>query len=211
MNLIDYIRNHEAWSIRTFGNGVRTKGLTAHIRKELIEIEAKPHDVEEWADVVILALDGAWRAGYSAEEICDALEAKQAKNFKRNYPMPTSEDLPSEHNRSGETNSDKINCIWHKGSPSKCYGEEWFIALLNNGDRVVLRSLPEEFSYDYTTADETYYKKERIEKWMQFPDSHFVDFDKGMPEPSTEVTCPVCGNYLPGHATGGSDICDCKP
>jgi hypothetical protein len=24
-----------------------------------------------------------------------------------------------------------------------------------------------------------------------------------------EVTCPECGNYYAGHATGGLDICDC--
>lgn len=24
-----------------------------------------------------------------------------------------------------------------------------------------------------------------------------------------EVTCPECGNYYPGHATGGFDVCDC--
>jgi len=25
-----------------------------------------------------------------------------------------------------------------------------------------------------------------------------------------EVTCPECGNYYPGHATGGQDICTCE-
>jgi hypothetical protein len=24
------------------------------------------------------------------------------------------------------------------------------------------------------------------------------------------TTCPHCGNYYPGHATGGHDICDCQ-
>lgn len=24
-----------------------------------------------------------------------------------------------------------------------------------------------------------------------------------------EVTCPECGNYYGGHATGGDDVCDC--
>lgn len=97
--LVSYIQRQEEWSAKTFGNGVRTKGITAHIRKELLEIEATPHDVEEWIDVVILALDGAWRAGYSPEQIVAALEAKQAKNFKRTYPMPLSDDHPSEHLR----------------------------------------------------------------------------------------------------------------
>jgi hypothetical protein len=97
--LADYIKRQEEWSGKTFGHGVRTKGITAHIRKELLEIEAAPKDVEEWIDVVILALDGAWRAGYSPEQICDALDAKQAKNFLRTYPMPISDDHPSEHIR----------------------------------------------------------------------------------------------------------------
>lgn len=97
--LVEYIRRHEQWSLKTFGHGVRTKGITSHIRKELLEIEAAPHDVEEWIDVVILALDGAWRAGYGPEQICNALEAKQAKNFLRTYPMPVSDDHPSEHVR----------------------------------------------------------------------------------------------------------------
>ena len=97
--LAAYITRQEEWSAKTFGHGVRTKGITAHIRKELLEIEAAPHDVEEWVDVVILALDGAWRAGYSPEQICAALDAKQAKNFQRTYPMPLSDDHPGEHIR----------------------------------------------------------------------------------------------------------------
>ncbi len=86
-------------------------------------------------------------------------------------------------------NEPTITCVWHKGVPSKCYGEEWFIACLDNGDRVVLRSLPEVFAYDYTTADETYYKKERIAKWMQFPDSNFVNYE---PPPTPHL--PESGN-----------------
>jgi hypothetical protein len=29
------------------------------------------------------------------------------------------------------------------------------------------------------------------------------------PEPDTEIICPACGNWLPGHATGAGDICTC--
>ena len=29
------------------------------------------------------------------------------------------------------------------------------------------------------------------------------------PEPATETACHVCGNWLPGHATGAGDICTC--
>lgn len=49
------------WSEKTFGPGMRTEGITAHIRKELLEIEEDPNSLEEWIDVMILAFDGAWR------------------------------------------------------------------------------------------------------------------------------------------------------
>jgi len=56
------------------------------IRKELKEVLAAPFDLKEWIDVVILALDGAWRAGYEPKEIAAALEAKLEKNEKRSWP-----------------------------------------------------------------------------------------------------------------------------
>lgn len=65
---------------------------------------------------------------------------------------------------------------WATGEPPKGF-KEWFIAKLDNGQRVVLKRLPEDFTYDYTTADETYYAKRRIAKWMQFPDSEFVNLN----------------------------------
>lgn len=42
--------------------------------------------LSEWIDVAILALDGAWRAGYSPSEIISALVAKQTKNESRQWP-----------------------------------------------------------------------------------------------------------------------------
>lgn len=67
--------------------------------------------------------------------------------------------------------------IWHVGHPDHVYASEWFIAKLINGAKVVLRALPEEYSYDFKTADETYYKKELVKCWMQFPDSEFIPFE----------------------------------
>ena len=84
--LIDHLARQRAFSERTFGPGSRTFGVLDHIRKELREIEDKPSDLSEWIDVVILALDGAWRAGHSPEEIVAALVAKQAKNESRQWP-----------------------------------------------------------------------------------------------------------------------------
>ena len=57
-----------------------------HIRKELVEVENAPHDIDEWVDVITLAIDGAWRAGYTAHDIAGAIVAKQAKNKERIWP-----------------------------------------------------------------------------------------------------------------------------
>ena len=104
MDIVAFIKKQIEWSGRTFGPGDRAAGVVAHIRKELIEIEQDPRDVEEWIDVVILALDGAWRAGHSAETIAAALEAKAAKNRSRTWPdwRNARPDQPIEHVREKE-------------------------------------------------------------------------------------------------------------
>ena len=95
------IRQRE-WSTETFGPGARTRGITDHIRKELREIEVEPDDLREWIDVVILALDGAWRCGAEPEDIINALRGKQAENELRVWPdwRTMSEDEAIEHDRS---------------------------------------------------------------------------------------------------------------
>ena len=37
-------------------------------------------------DVIILAMDGAWRSGNTPEQIIAAIVAKQAKNERRTWP-----------------------------------------------------------------------------------------------------------------------------
>ena len=97
--LKEYIDRQKEWSKITFGDGLRTIGLCEHIKKELEEIKLKPNDPFEWIDVIILALDGAWRTGYSATEVVNALEEKQVINFKRKWPSINYENKPSEHIR----------------------------------------------------------------------------------------------------------------
>lgn len=93
----DFIRCQRAFSLRAFGNGQRTEGICKHIEKELSEIRANPADVDEWMDVVILAFDGAWRAGHSPKAIEHALGCKLKTNIGRQWPNPISEDEPCEH------------------------------------------------------------------------------------------------------------------
>lgn len=63
---------------------------------------------------------------------------------------------------------------WTDGIPGKPWCEEWFIAETIYGDKVVLRALPEEYAYDFKTADDTYMKASNIKRWMQFPGSQYV-------------------------------------
>jgi hypothetical protein len=81
-----HLARQAAWSKKTFGPGARTAGVCDHIRKELLEVEADPLDLKEWVDVVILALDGAWRCGGTPEQIIAGIVAKQTKNEGRNWP-----------------------------------------------------------------------------------------------------------------------------
>ncbi len=92
-----YLSAQRAWSHVTFGRGRRTVGITRHIEKECEEIRAKPDDLGEWIDVMILALDGYWRAGGTPNMIEWHLREKQDKNFGRRWPAPQSEDEPTEH------------------------------------------------------------------------------------------------------------------
>jgi hypothetical protein len=99
MTMANYLRRHWKWGQKTFGPGERTKGVIAHIRKELNEIEAEPYDLSEWIDVVILSIDGYLRHGGSQEEFMTRLFAKQQGNFDREWPdwRGRSEDEAIEH------------------------------------------------------------------------------------------------------------------
>jgi len=95
----EYNERQRQWSRATFGEGKRTLGILAHIRKELAEIDAKPDDLEEWIDVAILALDGYWRHGGEPADLMAHLQAKQDKNMARKWPAPGPDDEPTEHVR----------------------------------------------------------------------------------------------------------------
>jgi hypothetical protein len=88
---------------------IRTSGILNHIEKEIKEIVENPHDLEEWIDIIILALDGAWRCGrqrdYTPEDIMDMLDFKQLKNFDRVWVLPADPNPPCEHQREEERES----------------------------------------------------------------------------------------------------------
>ena len=116
-DLVTHIYKQRSWSTRTFGSGPRTLGILDHINKELKEIEEAPSDLTEWVDVIILALDGAWRAGFTPEEVAKAISNKQEKNEIRKWPSwrDYSQDKAIEHIK----NEDNESCKF-------CLGRGWF-------------------------------------------------------------------------------------
>ena len=100
-DLVEHLKRQSEWSERTFGPGLRTNGIADHIRKELVEISEAPTDLTEWVDVILLALDGAWRSGHTPEQIADALEAKLLINERRKWPdwRKAAPDRAIEHRR----------------------------------------------------------------------------------------------------------------
>lgn len=106
MNLIYYLNKQIAWSKATFGKGPRTSGIMDHIIKELGEVvEAsynndKEEELKEWVDVIILALDAAWRLGYSPVQVCKALMEKQDINKARKWGKDKGDGKAIEHIRS---------------------------------------------------------------------------------------------------------------
>ena len=101
---VDHLERQRTWSRQAFGPGRRTGGVLDHISKELEEIREHPTDLSEWVDVIILALDGAWRAGYEPASIIGAIKDKQARNEARVWPdwRTLSEDMAIEHDRSAD-------------------------------------------------------------------------------------------------------------
>lgn len=95
------IEMQKAWSEETFGPGKRLGGVLAHIRKELEEVEAAPDDISEWADLLVLVLDGATRQGFTGYEILLAYHEKMSVNMLREWPdwRDFGEDEPIEHVR----------------------------------------------------------------------------------------------------------------
>jgi hypothetical protein len=100
----EHLSRQRTFSRDTFGPGDRLQGVLDHIRKELIEVEADPQDKSEWADVIILAFDGALRQGHNPQDLLDTVLAKQVKNEGRVWPdwrtQPT--DRAIEHVRTPE-------------------------------------------------------------------------------------------------------------
>ena len=94
---------------------------------------------------------------------------------------------------------------WYDGEPPFPQNQEPFIAQTTYGDRVVLRVLSKEYSYDYITADGAYLKAESVKRWMQFPDCQFLPPESAPTQPAIPQDCDVRNILIavvPGDGSG---------
>jgi len=109
-DLVAHLHRQKRFSVDTFGPGDRLLGVLDHIRRELKEIESNPEDLSEWIDLVLLSFDGAWRRGFTPEQIAKALAEKQSKNEKRKWPdwRTQAKDKAIEHIKSEPTSKENL-------------------------------------------------------------------------------------------------------
>lgn len=80
-------REHAEWADTTFGN-IGPVGPLKHLSQEALEAAAAPGDLSEWADMQFLLWDAQRRAGYTDEQITQAMIEKLAINKQRQWPEP---------------------------------------------------------------------------------------------------------------------------
>lgn len=99
-----HIDHQRRWSDETFGPGPRTEGVLKHIEKEVGEVRENPDDESEWADLLILVIDGATRRGINGDALLRAYHRKMHENRRRRWPdwRNFSQDEPIEHIRDEE-------------------------------------------------------------------------------------------------------------
>lgn len=83
---------------RTFGPESRCDGFV-HVVKPWNELWGDPTDGSDWIDVMLAAIDGAWRTGFTPEQIVSALQEQQLMNESRTDWRTSDPDKTIEHDR----------------------------------------------------------------------------------------------------------------
>lgn len=99
-DLVGHLHRQREFSLRAFGPGRRVDGVAAHILRGMAAA-GEPIALTEWVDAALLALDGAWRAGYDPAEIALAIATRQTRNELATWPdwRKGAPDAASEHVR----------------------------------------------------------------------------------------------------------------
>lgn len=121
--------NHADWSRKTFGaDKVRGPiGPLKHLAKEVGEALAKPKDVMEYADCLLLVLDASRRAGFTSQRLVAAATAKLALNMEREWPTIQEADGAIEHVKPIDNSAPPAERVpgWQYDSAGKPLARRW--------------------------------------------------------------------------------------
>lgn len=169
--------------LRMCSHGVPYESGTCEHCQELTALRATLAEVEQERDamradeqlVANAVIEINHRAG-SAEQDRDRLaaEVERLKKYACFSESHAIQDLEAQLT----TAQQSAQVEWLDGEPPFPWCDEWFIAVTAYGDKVVLTALPKEHTYDYKTADNTYFKADKIAKWAQFPDSEYIPYSQ---------------------------------
>lgn len=92
--LFNWLNKQRRWSFENHGNDEKTVAVLQTIYGEVVSTNGQPKDVNLWIRIIVLALEGALRQGFTPHEICEALEKKQIEYMAK-------DEEPLEHNPLG--------------------------------------------------------------------------------------------------------------
>ena len=90
----------EMWASKTF-DAKRPESTIKHLEKETRELLAQPYDLQEYADVGILWLNAASKAGFTVKDLIAAMIVKHSENKMRKWGPPDKDGV-CEHVRDSD-------------------------------------------------------------------------------------------------------------
>jgi hypothetical protein len=93
-----------SWADSVFGKDRKAEMILRHLEKEIKELIQEPSDLEEYADIGILWLNAAAKAGYKVDDLYFAIIGKMMVNKSRKWGR-RDENGVVEHLREDEANN----------------------------------------------------------------------------------------------------------
>lgn len=100
----DVLSEHWDWSQKNFGTREERGPVASlkHLSVEAIEAADDPHDIYEYADCMFLLIDAMNRAGFTVDNLREAMVSKMeilhTRTYKKTGPLEPSFHIKETHN-----------------------------------------------------------------------------------------------------------------
>ena len=81
-------KNLGKWADSVFGKKRSPIGALYHLQEEAFEAMDEPYDIMEYADCMMLIIDATRNAGFTADELMEAVNKKLRINQRRKWGRP---------------------------------------------------------------------------------------------------------------------------